>query len=152
MLSGKVVVGGNLVILGGGMVGCETADFLADPAGTPGGTAVTIVEMLGDVAMDVEPGERMLLLQRLGAKQVKIITSAKVKEILDDGVVVARNGQEEAIHGMDNMILAMGTRSVDELSEKIKDKVAEVYLVGDAKKPRKALEAIAEGAEIGRKV
>lgn len=152
VLSGKVVVGGNLVILGGGMVGCETADFLADPAGTPGGTAVTIVEMLGDVAMDVEPGERMLLLQRLGAKQVKIITSAKVKEILDDGVVVARNGQEEAIHGMDNMILAMGTRSVDELSEKIKDKVAEVYLVGDAKKPRKALEAIAEGAEIGRKV
>jgi NADH dehydrogenase FAD-containing subunit len=108
--------------------------------------------MLGDVAMDVEPGERMLLLQRLGAKQVKIITSAKVKEILDDGVAVARNGQEEAIHGMDNMILAMGTRSVDELSEKIKDKVAEVYLVGDAKKPRKVLEAIAEGAEIGRKV
>lgn len=152
VLGGKVVVGGNLVILGGGMVGCETAEFLADPAGTPGGTAVTIVEMLGDVATDVEPVGKMLLLQRLGAKEIKIITSAEVKEILDDGVVVAKNGQEEVIHGMEYMILAMGTRSVDELSEKIKDKVAEVYIIGDAKEPRKALEAIAEGAEIGRKV
>jgi len=46
----------------------------------------------------------------------------------------------------------MGTQSVDELSKKIKGRVAEVYVIGDAKEPRKALEAIAEGAEIGRRI
>ena len=46
----------------------------------------------------------------------------------------------------------MGSRSVDQLSKKIRDKVAEVYVIGDAKEPRKALEAIAEGAEAGRKI
>jgi hypothetical protein len=44
----------------------------------------------------------------------------------------------------------MGTQSFDELSQKIKDKVAEVYVVGDAKEPRKAHEAIEEGARVGR--
>ena len=44
-----------------------------------------------------------------------------------------------------------GARPADQLSEKIKGKVAEVYVIGDAKEPRKVLEATAEGAEIGRK-
>jgi len=132
-----------------------TAEFLADPGDclyTGGRTAVTIVELLDDIAMDVAVEERMLLLQRLRAKEVRIITSAKVKEILDDGVVIVRGGQEEAIRGMDRVILAMGTRPIDELSSSIKDKVAEVYVIGDAKEPRKALEAIHEGAEVGRKI
>ena len=155
VLAGKVAVGRNLVIIGGGMVGCETAEFLADPGDclyTGGRTAVTIIEMLENVAMDVAVEERMLLLQRLRAKEVRIITSAEVKEIIDDGVVIVRHGQEEAIQGMDRVILAMGTRSVDELSQRIRDEVAEVYVIGDAKEPRKALEAIHEGAEIGRKI
>jgi 2,4-dienoyl-CoA reductase (NADPH2) len=58
---------------------------------------------------------------------------------------------QQTICGMDAIILAMGAKSVDELSDKIKNKVAEVYVIGDAKQPRKALEAIAEGAEVGRK-
>jgi 2,4-dienoyl-CoA reductase (NADPH2) len=108
--------------------------------------------MLENVAMDIAVEERMLLLQRLRAKEVRIITSAQVKEILDDGVVIVRHGQEEAIQGMDRVILAMGTQSVDELSQRIRDEVAEVYVIGDAKEPRKALEAIHEGAEISRKI
>jgi len=152
VLAGKTVVAGNVVILGGGMIGCETAEFIADPPGTPGGTHVTVVEMLAHVANDMTAFQRTLLLARLRAKSVGIITSAEVKEILDDGVIVARNGQEEAIRGMDSMILAMGTRSVDDLSEKIKDSVPEVYVIGDAKAPRKVFEAISEGAAIGRRI
>ncbi|MBW1903104.1 MAG: FAD-dependent oxidoreductase [Deltaproteobacteria bacterium] len=152
VLAGKTVVAGNLVIVGGGMIGCETADFVADLAETPGGNHVTIVEMMEDVAQDMTAFQRTLLLARLRTKTVKIITSAEVKELLDDGVIVARNGQEEAIRGMDSMILAMGTRSVDDLSEKIKDSVSEVYVIGDAKAPRKVFEAISEGSAIGRRI
>jgi pyruvate/2-oxoglutarate dehydrogenase complex dihydrolipoamide dehydrogenase (E3) component len=155
VLAGKAATAArNVVILGGGLVGCETADFLAETGDNPvvGRTAVTIVEMLENVALDMASEARYLLMQRLHAKGVKILTSAKVKEILDDGVLFVRDGQEESIHNVDSIILALGARAVDSLSEKIKGKVAEVYVIGDAKEPRKVLEATAEGAEIGRKI
>lgn len=155
VLKGEVAISrGKVLIIGGGMVGCELADMLADPGynQTTGRTAVTIVEMLADIGLDIIPQTRMLLLPRLQEKGVKVITSATVKEVLEDGVVITRDGQEETIRGMDYIILACGTRLVDELSQKIKDKVAEVYVIGDAKEPRKALEAIAEGSEVGRKI
>lgn len=144
----------NLVILGGGLVGCETADLLAETGDNldVGRTAVTILEMLEDVALDMAHEHRHLLMQRLHDKGVKILTSAKVKEILDDGVLFTRDGQEESIRNVDNIVLALGARPVDNLSEKIRDKVAEVYVIGDAKEPRKALEATAGGAEVGRKI
>ena len=155
VLAGKVAIRhGNVLIVGGGMVGCEVADMLADLGDNQlaGGTRVTIVEMLHDIGLDVLPQPRMLLMPRLREKGVKVITSATVKEILDDGVVVTKDGQEEAVHGTDWIILAMGAKSVDELSDKIRDRVDEVYVIGDAKEPRRALEAIAEGAEVGRRV
>jgi NAD(H)-dependent 7beta-hydroxy-3-oxo-delta4-cholenoic acid oxidoreductase len=144
----------NLVILGGGLVGCETADFLAESGDnlSVGRIAVTIVEMLDDVALDMAVEPRQLLMQRLRDKGVKIITSATVTEILDDGVIFTRGGEEESIHNVDTIVLALGARPVDSLSEKIKGEVAEVFVIGDAKEPRKILEATAEGAEIGRQI
>ena len=155
VLADKVTIGpGNVVVIGGGQVGCEVADLLADPGYNQPGSrlAVTIVEMLEDIGLDMTREDRPLILSRLRDKEVKIITSATVKEFLEDGVVIVKDGQEEAIRGADSIILAVGTRSVDVLSGQVKDKVAEVYVIGDAKEPRKALEAIAEGAEVGRNI
>jgi len=155
VLAGKVPIHhGNVLIIGGGMVGCEVADLLANLGDNQlqRGTPVTIVEMLHGIGLDILPQPRMLLMPRLRERGVKAVTLATVKEILEDGVVIAKDGQEEAIRGMDYIILAVGAESVDELSECIKDRVAEVYVIGDAKEPRKALEAIAEGAEVGRKI
>ena len=155
VLEGKLAISrGKVLIIGGGMVGCEVADMLADPGynQTTGSVPVTIVEMLADIGLDVIPQTRILLLPRLREKGVKAVTSATVKEIIEDGVVIIKEGQEETIRGMDFIILACGTESVDELSAKIKDKVPEVYIIGDAKAPRKALEAIAEAAEIAREI
>jgi 2,4-dienoyl-CoA reductase-like NADH-dependent reductase (Old Yellow Enzyme family)/thioredoxin reductase len=155
VLAGKAAAGANdVVILGGGLVGCETADFLVETGDnlSAGRTAVTIVEMLENVASDMTSEPRHLLMMRLRAKGVKILTLAKVKEILDDGVVFIRDGREESIQNVDNIILALGARPVDHLSEKLNGKVAEVYVIGDAKEPRKVLEATASGAEVGRKI
>jgi len=160
---------GDVLIIGGGMVGLETAEFLAHPGHNPivGRTSVTIIEMMKEVGMDMVPEGRTLLMERLHENDVKILTCRKVREILQDGVVVVntivetkpdrtvvcREGEiEEAIRGMRTIILAMGAKSVDVLSAQLNDKVPEVYVIGDAKKPRKALEAIAEAAEIARKI
>jgi len=155
VLEGKLAISrGKVLIIGGGMVGCEIADMLADTGynQTTGSVPVTIVEMLADIGLDVIPQTRMLLLPRLREKGVEVITSATVREFLEDGVIIIKDGQEETIRGMDFIILACGTESVDELSAKLKDKVPEVYVIGDAKAPRKALEAIAEAAEIAREI
>jgi 2,4-dienoyl-CoA reductase-like NADH-dependent reductase (Old Yellow Enzyme family)/thioredoxin reductase len=142
----------NIVVIGGGMVGCEVADFLADQGDNIAvrRTAVTIVTRQRDVALDMLPEPRHLLLERLREKDVRFITRATTKEIRDDGVLLDKDGEEVNISGVDCVILARGAKSVDELSSKIRDKVAEVYVIGDAKTPRKALEAISEGAQVGR--
>jgi pyruvate/2-oxoglutarate dehydrogenase complex dihydrolipoamide dehydrogenase (E3) component len=109
--------------------------------------------MLDSVGMDLAADMRSLLMHNLRENGVRILTSATVKEILDDGLVISLgDGKEETMQGMDRVILAMGAISVDVLSDEIKDKVAEVYVVGDAKQPRKALEAIAEGSEVARRI
>jgi len=155
VLAGKVGVGrGNALVVGGGMVGCEVADWLASRGldQTTGSVHVTIVEMLQDIGMDEIPQTRMLLIPRLEQKGVKWTTSATVKELTEDGAVYTKDGRDETIRGMEFIIIACGAASVDDLSEKIKDRVPEVHVIGDAKKARKALEAIAEAAEIARKI
>ena len=155
LLADKVdLLPGKVMVIGGGMVGCETAEWIADRGDNPliGCTDVTIVEMVHDVALDLAPQNRALLMQRLREKGVKILTFTKVIAFLDDGVVVEKEGQQETIHGIDKIILSLGVKPVDVLSDKIKTDETEVYVIGDAKAARKALDAIAEGAEIGRKI
>ena len=134
------------------MVGCEVADFLADRGDNivVGRRSVTIVTRQRDIALDMLPEPRQLLLERLREKDVMFITRATTKEIRDDGVLLDKDGEEMSISGLDCVILARGAKSVDELSGKIRDEVAEVYVIGDAKTPGKALEAITEGAQVGR--
>ncbi len=130
------------------MVGAETADYCRER----GASTVTLVEMLPDIALDMPIWNKDFLVERLTCGKVDVITSAQVKEILEDGLVFIKDGREETIRGTDNIVLATGAKSVNELSAAIKDKAAEVYVIGDAKEPSKALEVIAEGAAIGRHI
>ena len=156
VLAGKVAIKpGNVIVIGGGMVGCEVADMIADKGDNMPGTriSVTIIEMREDIGIDIGgSGNRPLLLQRLREKEVNILTSAKVKEFIEDGIVIIRDGKESVIRNADSIILAMGAVSIDQLSKYIKGQVAEVYVIGDAEEPRRALEAIAEGMEVGRRI
>jgi thioredoxin reductase len=138
----------NVLVVGGGSVGCEVADAMAGLGDNPLDTdnSVTIVEMLSGVAEDELPGARMLLRQRLRDKGVRIVTDAVVREITDDGAVFEKNAERQKISGMDHIVLACGARAVENLSNEIRDSVPEVHVIGDAKQPRRALEAIAEGA------
>jgi len=155
VLAGKTRPDGKVVILGGGSVGCETADFLASSGDNliTGSTTVTILEMQRNVAMDMAIQSRHLLMQRLREKGVRIITSCKVEEILDDNALkITKDGGEEIMHHADHIVLALGTKAVNNLSEVLKEKVYEIHVIGDAKRPRTILEAIAEGAEIAQTI
>jgi NADPH-dependent 2,4-dienoyl-CoA reductase/sulfur reductase-like enzyme len=144
----------KVLVIGGGSTGCEVADAIAGHGDNPldADSAVTIVEMLPSLALDAVPATRMMLLQRLRERGVKSITSATVKEITEEGVVIARDGQEETIGGMDHVVLACGTRPVDHLSDEVRNKVPEVYVIGQAKQECRALEAILEGTRVARAI
>jgi len=147
VLTGKVVVGQRVLVAGGGLVGCETALFLFEQ-----GKDVTIVEMLPELAGDLVMVPREALMRRLSETRVNVVTSAKIVEFTKGGVVVERRGQREPIESMDAIVLAMGVVSVNELADLVGEKIAEVHVIGDAKQPGKALEAIAAGAMVGRQI
>lgn len=146
VLAGKVGVGNKLVVIGGGATGCAVAELLAEHR-----RQVTMV-VRTEMAKGMGVISAWALMPRLNSYGVRIIVPASLKKITEDGVVVTVDGKEETIRGMDNIILAVGAKPVDELSAKIKDKVPEVYVIGDAKEPRKAFDAIHEGAEIALKI
>jgi 2-enoate reductase len=143
VLSGAQV-GATVVVIGGGLVGCETADYLAQQ-----GKDVTIVEMLRHTARDVSPGARYFLRRRLRERNVKILTSTPVKAITDVGVVVSSDGEERTLEPVDTVVLATGARSVNDL-EAVKELVPEVYVIGDAASPGKMLQAVQQAAEVAR--
>jgi pyruvate/2-oxoglutarate dehydrogenase complex dihydrolipoamide dehydrogenase (E3) component len=147
VLSCEVAVGQRILIVGGGMAGAETADYLTSMA-----TDITLLEMTEEIASDMVLWQKEFLMERLSASGVKIMTSAVVSEFLDDGVVFTKDGKEVRITGFDNMILAMGNSTVNGLYEDLKEHVTELYIIGDASSPRNALDAIREGAECGLKL
>jgi NADPH-dependent 2,4-dienoyl-CoA reductase/sulfur reductase-like enzyme len=145
VLSGKEKVGETIVIIGGGQVGCETADFLATI-----GKKVTILAR-HDVARDMEPLERKPLLRRLSDEGVNIYTNADVQEITDRGVAAKANGRNIDFDA-DSIIIATGFISNDELVKYLRREIPEPYVIGDCVEPRKLHEAIHEGFQVGLKL
>ncbi len=154
VLKGLVLVGPKVIVVGGGKVGCEVADFIAHPIAdrNPRGNVVTLLEMLDNVALDEYSSSRSLLIQRLLTKGIRIITSAQVVEILADGITYLKDGEEETIRGVDSIVLATGTKSNNGLSKELNDGSCLTFVIGDALEPRSAVEAIKEGAEIARTI
>jgi 2,4-dienoyl-CoA reductase-like NADH-dependent reductase (Old Yellow Enzyme family)/thioredoxin reductase len=147
LLEGKKQPGMKVLILGGGMVGCEVADFLGEHL-----HQVTLIEMLPEIAMDVPPQVRYFLLQRLKEYDVRIETETKVIEFLKDGALVSKNGKTSRLEGFDTIVLALGTKSVNSLKMQLEGKIPELYIIGDALAPRKAMDAIEEGARVAVKI
>jgi len=143
VLVGKATVGNKVLIAGGGMVGCETADFLGEY-----GRDVTIVEMESEVGKDVNAVVKISLMRRLKEYGTKYLTNATIKKFQDNGVVYEKDGQIHELSGFDTIVLALGTTSYNPLEEKVKDLVKEVYVIGDAKKARKVFDASTEAAKL----
>jgi pyruvate/2-oxoglutarate dehydrogenase complex dihydrolipoamide dehydrogenase (E3) component len=149
VLTGAKNASGNVLIVGGGMVGCETAEFLLERG--KGVTQVTVIEMLSRMADNVSPTYRPFFLARLKKAGIKMDTNTIVQEITKDGVKVEQNGVPGFIRG-DAVVLAAGFKSNPTLDDKRKTRISEVYAIGDCAKPRMIKEAIEEGFSIGRKI
>ena len=128
MLLGRAEVGKKVLIAGGGMVGCEAAEYLAER-----GHEVTIIEMKDVIAADVVPENRKYMFENFRRNQVQLLPGAKVGKFYPDGVdYTMADGTGGSLHGFDNVVLAMGTRKYDPLSEAAAAVAKEVVVIGEA--------------------
>lgn len=136
----------KVAVVGGGMIGCEIADYLLES-----GNTVTIIEQLPAVASDMEPMHRFRQLEIFKDKNVAILTNRKVTAITAKGIKALNpdSGKEEMIEA-DLVVVAVGAKAVDTLINALEGNVPELYPVGDCSSPRVILEAVHEGSAIGR--
>jgi len=138
VLAGKEV-GKEVLILGGGMVGMETAEFLSQK-----GCRVTVVEMLERLAADMEGTTRALFVERVAPQGISSMLLTKVREVRDGKVIVTHDGKESWLDA-ETIILALGSRANNEILRALEGKVPQILPIGDCVEPRKAKEAIHEG-------
>ncbi len=149
ILTGKVEPEANkIIIVGGGIVGCETADFLAERK-----NKVTIVDILPVMAPDMEPTNRKGLMDALQKNNVDMLTERRLIEINDGGVSIIddKTGNRQQISS-DWVIMATGAKPLQALKDALEDTITELYVIGDSEEPQNIRKAVYEGSLIARKL
>jgi len=143
----SLVLGTDIVILGGGDIGCETADFLSSKSKN-----ITIVEMCEEPLIKMKEIPRQELLTRLKENGVAIVTACKAINIEKGKVILEdKNGINRELKA-DSVIVAVGSIPVNSFFHTLKDSVEEIYLIGDANEPGNLGSALRGAAEVGLKV
>jgi 2,4-dienoyl-CoA reductase-like NADH-dependent reductase (Old Yellow Enzyme family)/thioredoxin reductase len=147
VLSGSIPLGRKVLVVGGGGIGSEVADHLSED-----GKEVTLIEMREGIALDLVGHLQHFLNKRLREKGVQILVNTKATRFEREGLWVEDPQGIRKLEGFDSMVISLGSIPNNELVESLKGKVPEVYVVGDASKPREVMEAVFEGEEIALKV
>ncbi len=131
---------GRVVVVGGGPVGLDVAEYLA-----AAGASVEILEMGKRAGRSLEWNVGKMKLQALQAKGIVLRVNARVVRVPADGVVyVDAEGKEHTVPA-DHVVLAMGSKPLDQLEGPLRDRGYQVTVTGDGKGPRGFADAIAEG-------
>jgi len=146
VLTGTAKVGKKVVVIGGSLVGCETAEFLAGK-----GKKLTVLRRGPRIADDVPPASRWVLIRRLRKADVAMETNLEYEEITIHGVKATRNGTP-VFFSADTVVLATGSLPNKELALRLEKKVPEIHVIGDCVEPRNIKEAIEEGFSVGSRV
>ena len=135
-INGAKPVGKKIVVIGGGLVGTETALDLAE-----NGHSVTLVEMLPKIMKDVAVTDFLAYSERIAKTDMRVLTETRLEEVLDNGARVSSKKGEETIEA-DTVILALGLKAEQGLYNELIAAGKEAYLVGDAVKAGKIFDAI----------
>jgi NADPH-dependent 2,4-dienoyl-CoA reductase/sulfur reductase-like enzyme len=138
-LASPAKVGGRVLVLGGGLVGCETALFLARK-----GKKVTVARRGDQFAPDMNEISRGLLLELLAKEGVELRGGVTVEEIQEDGALVLDKASGSGRIGADTVVLAIGLRPRLEAVQSLGALAPSVHVVGDCVRPRKLIDATRE--------
>jgi 2,4-dienoyl-CoA reductase (NADPH2) len=175
VLEGRVRTGRRVVIIGGGAVGVETALLLSEK-GTLSGDAlkflllnraedpqdlyelasrgtkdVLLVEMLGRIGQDIGRSTRWTMLQDAERAGIRTTVATRALEITEWAVRVETDGGVQEIPA-DTVVLAVGSTAYNPLQGELEKQGVPVQVVGDAREPAKAFEAIHQGFAARRNI
>jgi 2,4-dienoyl-CoA reductase-like NADH-dependent reductase (Old Yellow Enzyme family)/thioredoxin reductase len=148
ILAGKAKVNGDIVVIGGGLVGLEVAEYLSGNV-----NKITVVEMLNEVAKDLGQLRKICVMESLYHEGINTITEAKCVEIKEKSIVIDKNGVVEEVP-CDSVIVAIGARSrnFESISDYCKENNIPYHVIGDAVRARRALNCIEEASEVARRI
>ena len=154
ILTGKVYPGQKIVILGGGSVGCELADYLAPLINDRfvRNRDITVIEMGKEILMTESGAGRSVLVQRMLQKGIHIECNAKVIDATDKTITFIQNDVERKIENVDTLVFAVGYHVDQSLEEMIKECGNTYYMIGDCVKPGNIKDAISTAYEVTRKL
>lgn len=147
VLNGQVMVGKRVLIVGGGLVGLETAEYLLTQ-----NRQVTVVEMLDQAGAGLHPSIQFFVFRALKEGGVDILTNTKVEKFLADGAICSTGSGELTLSGYDMVVLAVGSKAYNPLQAALEGKVPSLHVIGDAEKPRRIVDAIEEAARLAVKI
>jgi pyruvate/2-oxoglutarate dehydrogenase complex dihydrolipoamide dehydrogenase (E3) component len=151
ILGGQVEpVAQKVVVIGGSMLGCEVAEYMADQ-----GNLISVIKMRpgAEMAEDCEPTNRRGLLDSLNECRVNFLSGFKVEGLTAEGLkLVQRDSGEERNLEAETIVLALGARPERSLAEHLKKEEIEFHPIGDCRQPKNIRQAIYEGALIGRQI
>ena len=175
VLADKVDVGREVVVIGAGATGVDTAlhiaqmgtldaltlQFLFDnkaeeeetlwELSNKGTKKVTVIEMQDKVGSGIGLSTRGMKLGMLSRYGVQVKTKVIAKEITLEGVVVVEDGKTNVMK-CDSVVIAAGVRPAEVLHEKVKEQASKVVVIGDAKKPQNGYQAIRDGFMAAREI
>jgi 2,4-dienoyl-CoA reductase-like NADH-dependent reductase (Old Yellow Enzyme family)/thioredoxin reductase len=143
ILDGEVKPKDRVVVIGGGLVGMETADFLREK----GVKDITVVEMLATSPVLEWAAHGYMLHKRLAAAGIKLMFGTKVKVIKEGSVVVTKDGEDLTLQPVNQVIIAIGVTPRNALKDMLLKKGIRHFIIGDALAPRRIIEATTEGAK-----
>jgi len=140
-------VGNSVAVIGGGVVGCNVAEYLAERHHD-----VTILEMLPYVARELVSWTRRLYIESLKSYKIEILLQCLVLEVDGNNLIYDQVGYRKILHSVDSVVLASGALPNNLLLANLLELGIKAIAVGDCVKPRNAGEAIREGYEAGLKI
>jgi len=141
VLNGAVPPGKHAVVIGGGLIGMETADYLCQK-----GTQVTLVEVLKRSPVLKITSHGYMLHTRLKEARCRLLFNTTLKKIEESFVTALIEGREQILSPVDQVVIAVGLKPHDELKEILRARKIRHFIIGDALQPRRILEATEEGA------
>ena len=154
ILSGKAFPGQKVVILGGGSVGCELADYLAPLLNDRfiRNRDITVLEMGKEILMTETGAGRSVLVQRMLQKGIRIECNAKLTKAQDGNIYYEQNGTEHVIENVNTLVFAIGYHVDGEIEKMLKETNQKYHLIGDCNKVGNIKDAISTAYEVARKI
>jgi 2-enoate reductase len=150
LLLGKKKAGEKVLVLGGGLIGCETALWLARQ-----GKKVTIVELLHDLliaGIPVQHMNRLMLLDMLKFYKVNVFTNTSLSEVTEEGAIVMDRDFGKRNLPADTVVIAAGLKPEQELYRALQGQTPNLFLIGDSRKAQNIMNSVWDAYEVARMI